>query len=233
MITAIRYELTRLATVRSTWTLLAVGLAVQGFIAYLSAGRAYATPTEQFAASVHGLPLMLAALFATAVAVNAFGHEYRYGTITTTMLTLRKPGRVMAAKAITAGGVAALYGVALAGITVLVQGLVSTLPTGTSHLAYAFAGMPVYVMLAALAGLGVAAITRNGTLAMVAAIGFPTVVETGGVLAGVNAKLMPFLSAGQSVQPGSGNPLLLVLPLFALSAGLLALGAVLLARRDV
>ncbi|GAB2518607.1 ABC transporter permease [Nocardia heshunensis] len=233
MINAIRYELTRLATVRSTWTMLVLGLAVQGFIAYLSASRDYATPAEQFAASVHGLPLMLAALFATAVAVNAFGHEYRYGTITTTMLTLRRPGRVMAAKAITTGGVAALYGAALAGITVLVQGLVSTLPTGTSHLTYAFAGMPVYVMLAALAGLGVAAITRNGTLAMVAAIGFPTVVETGGVLAGVNAKLMPFLSAGQSVQPGSGNPLLLVLPLFALSAGLLAVGAVRLARRDV
>ncbi|MGW4243597.1 ABC transporter permease [Nocardia sp. NPDC004722] len=233
MINAIRYELTRLTTVRSTWVLLAVGLALQSCIAYLSARSSHASPAEQFQTSVHGLPLMLAALFATAVAVNAFGHEYRYGTITTTMLTVRKPSRVMAAKALTVGGFAALYGVALAGVTVLVQGLVSTLPTGTSQLAYAFAGMPVYVTLEALAGLGVAAITRNGTFAMVAAIGFPTVVETGGVLAGVNAKLMPFLSAGQSVQPGSGNPVLSVLPLVALSAGLLAAGVVLLARRDV
>ncbi|AYF76730.1 hypothetical protein D7D52_26225 [Nocardia yunnanensis] len=233
MYNAIRYELTRLATVRSTWVLLALGLTLQGFIAYLSASRDYATPAEQFTASVHGLPLLLAALFATAVAVNAFGHEYRYGTITTTMLTVRRPGRVMAAKALTTGVLAALYGVALAGVTVLVQAAVSTVPNETSRLAYAFAGMPVYVTLAALAGLGVAAITRNATVAMVAAIGFPTVVETGAVLAGANLRVMPFLAAGQAVQPGGGNAALLVLPLFALTAGLLTTGAVLHARRDV
>ncbi|BEK95036.1 ABC transporter permease [Nocardia seriolae] len=233
MINAIRYELTRLATLRSTWALPAIGLAVQALIAYLSAARTYATPTEQFEASVRELPLMVAALFAAAVAVNAFGHEYRYGTITTTMLTVRRPVRVMAAKALTVGGLGALYGVALAGVTVLVQGLVSMLPSGTSHLAYAFAGMPVYVTLAALAGLGVAALTRNATVAMVAAIGFPTVVETGAVLAGASPKLMPYLSAGQLAAPGAGNPMLLVLPLAALAAGLLAAGVVLLARREV
>ncbi|WP_040815137.1 ABC transporter permease [Nocardia concava] len=233
MYNAIRYELTRLTTVRSTWVLLAAGLALQGLIAYLSAARDYATPAEQFAASVHGLPLVMAALFGTAVAVNAFGHEYRYGSITTTMLTVRRPGRVMAAKALTTGVLAALYGVAVVGLTVLMQGLVSTLPSGTSHLTYAFVGVPVYMTLAALAGLGVAAITRNATVALVAAIGFPTVVETGGVLAGLSPKLMPFLSAGFAVQPGSMNPVLSMLPLFALAAGLLAAGLALLARRDV
>ncbi|MEC3918341.1 ABC transporter permease [Nocardia sp. CDC160] len=233
MSNAIRYELTRLATVRSTWVLLAVGLALQGFIAYLSASRDYATPAEQFVASIHGLPLVLAALFATAVAVNAFGHEYRYGTITTTMLTVRRPGRVMAAKALTVGGLSALYGAALVGITVLVQGLVSTMPREMSHTVWAFAAVPVYVTLAALSGLGVAALTRNATVAMVAAVAFPTVVEVGGVLAGLSSKLMPFLSAGQAVQPGTGNPVLLMLPLFALTAGLLSAGVVLLARRDV
>ncbi|MET8426966.1 ABC transporter permease [Nocardia sp. NPDC004860] len=233
MSNAIRYELTRLATLRSTWTLLAVGLALQVFIAYLSAARDYATPSEQFAASVSGLPLLLAALFATAVAVNAFGHEYRYGTITTTVLTVRRPGRVLAAKALTVGALAALYGLALVGVTVLVQLLTSTLPVETSHLARAFTAVPVYVTLAALAGMGMAAVTRNATVAMVVAIGFPTVVETGAVLAGVSPKVMPFLSAGQLVQPGTGNPALLVLPLTLVAAGLLGLGRVLLARRDV
>ncbi|WP_157387328.1 ABC transporter permease [Nocardia terrae] len=233
MFNAIRYELTRLVTVRSTWVLLAAGLVLQGLIAYLSASRDYATPAEQFAASVHGLPLILAALFGTAVAVNAFGHEYRYGTITTTMLTLRRPGRVMAAKALTVGALMAVYGLGLVGVTVLVQGVISRLPGEPSHLAYAFVGVPVYVLLAGLVGLGVAALTRNATVSMVAAIGFPTVVETGAVLAGANAKLMPFLSAGQSVQPGSGNPVLLMLPLLALAVGLLSAGVVLLARRDV
>ncbi|WP_067828707.1 ABC transporter permease [Nocardia inohanensis] len=233
MYNAIRYELTRLATVRSTWVLLGVGLALQGLIAYLSANRDYATPSEQFTASVTGLPLITATLFATAVAVNAFGHEYRYGTITTTMLTLRRPGRVLAAKASTVGGLAALYGIALVALTVLVQSLRSTLPAETAHIAQAFAYVPVYAMLAALAGLGVAAITRNATFAMVAAIAVPTVVETAGVLAGLSPKLMPFLAAGQLAHPGAGNPVLLALPLLTLAAGLLGLGGALLARRDV
>ncbi|WP_433566206.1 ABC transporter permease [Nocardia sp. CA-151230] len=233
MSNAIRYELTRLATLRSTWTLPAVGLALQGFIAYLSAARDYATPSEQFAASVSGLPLLLAALFATAVAVNTFGHEYRYGTITTTVLTVRRPGRLLAAKALTVSVLAALYGLALVGVTVIVQLLTSMLPDETSYLARAFAAVPVYVTLAALAGMGLAAVTRNATVAMVVAIGLPTVAETGAVLAGVSPKVMPFLSAGQLVQPGAGNPALLVLPLTLVAAGLLAVGGVLLARRDV
>ncbi|WP_458689362.1 ABC transporter permease [Nocardia tengchongensis] len=233
MANAIRYELTRLATVRSTWVLLAAGLAVQGLIAYMSAARDHATASEQFTASVSGLPLMLAGLFATAVAVNAFGHEYRYGTITTTMLTLRRPGRVLAAKAMTTGVLAAVYGFALIGVTVVVQLLTSELPAETSQIARAFAAAPVYVTLVALAGMGIAAVTRNATIAMVAAIGIPTVAETGAVVAGASPKLMPYLSAGQLVAPGNGNPVLLALPLTLLAAGLLAAGVVLLARRDV
>ncbi|MEU1204563.1 ABC transporter permease [Nocardia sp. NPDC005825] len=233
MLNAIRYEVTRLATVRSTWVLLAAGLALQGGIAYFSAIRDYATPSEQFTASASGLPLLLGALFATAVAVNAFGHEYRYGTITTTMLTLRRPGRVLAAKAVTTGVLAAVYGLALIGVTVLVQLATSRLPAETADITRAFAAAPVYVTLAALAGMGIAAVTRNATLAMVAAIGIPTVAETGAVLAGASPKLMPFLAAGQLVTPGNGNPVLLALPLTVLAAGLLAVGGVLLARRDV
>ncbi|WP_433672633.1 ABC transporter permease [Nocardia sp. CA-136227] len=233
MLNAIRYEVTRLATVRSTWVLLAAGLALQGVIAYFSAMREYATPSEQFTASTSGLSLLLGALFATAVAVNAFGHEYRYGTITTTMLTLRRPGRVLAAKAVTTGVLAAVYGVALIGVTVLIQLTTSRLPAETADITRAFAAAPVYVTLAALAGMGIAAVTRNATLAMVAAIGIPTVAETGAVLAGASPKLMPFLAAGQLVTPGNGNPVLLALPLTALAAGLLAVGGALLARRDV
>ncbi|WP_067714705.1 ABC transporter permease [Nocardia yamanashiensis] len=233
MYNAIRYELIRLASIRSTWVLLAGGLGLQALIAVVSASRSAATPDEQFTASVSGLALMMVMLFATAVAVNAFGHEYRYGTITTTMLTLRRPSRVLAAKALTTGAVAALYGVAAAGIAVVAQGARSTLPTETAHLAQAFAALPVYMCLAALAGLGVAAITRNATFAMVAAIGLPTVLESAGVLAGLSPKLMPFLAAGQLALPGAGNPVLLALPLLTLVAGLLGLSGALLARRDV
>ncbi|MBL1078650.1 ABC transporter permease [Nocardia sp. 2] len=230
---AIRYELTRLRTVRSTWVLLGCGLLMQALIAWIAASKTDLTPREQFVMAFSGLPLILVSLFSTAVAVNAFGHEYRYGTITTTMLTLRKPGRVLAAKAITCGLLAALTGAATVGVTLAVQAAVSSVPTETWRIAQILGAVTLYSTLAALVGLGIAAITRNATLAMVAAVGLPTVVEMSGLLAGVSAKVMPFTAAATLVRPYEGDPALMALPLLALAIGLLTIGGAMLVRRDV
>ncbi|GAB4583960.1 ABC transporter permease [Nocardia sp. IFM 10818] len=233
MYNAIRYELTRLATVRSTWVLLLTGLALQGLIAFGVSGKDDMTPREAFVACFSGLPLVLVTLCTTAVAVNAFGHEYRYGTITTTMLTLRRPGRVLAAKALTSGALAAVSGVAMVGLTLAIQGLRGGIPAETWRIAQVLGAVTLYTTLAALVGLGIAAVTRNATVAMVAAIGIPTVAEVGGMLAGLSPKLMPFTSAAMLVRPYTGVAALMPLPLLGLAAGLLCAGGVLLARRDV
>lgn len=233
MYNAIRYELTRLSTVRSTWVLLGAGLLLQAAIAYGWAAKTDMTPREALVSSFSGLTLVLVTLFSTAVAVNSFGHEYRFGTITNTMLTLRRPGRVLAAKAITTGLVAALSGAAMVGVTLVVEAAVGSIPGEIWRIAQVSGAVMLFSVLAALVGLGIAAVTRNATMAMVAVIAVPTVVETAGMLAGVSPKLMPFGAAAALVRPYDGNPALMVLPLLGLAAGLLAAASVLLARRDV
>ncbi|QLY30343.1 ABC transporter permease [Nocardia huaxiensis] len=233
MTNAIRYELTRLRTVRSTWVLLGSGLVLQALIALIVMNKTDLTPGAQLTMAFDGLPLLLVSLFSTAVAVSAFGHEYRYGTITTTMLTLRAPGKVLAAKGLTCGALAAATGAALVAVTLAVQAAVSSVPGETALIARTFAAVMVYTTLAALVGLAIAALARNATFAMVAAIGLPTVVEMPAMLAGVSPKLMPFTAAGRLVDPSVGHPALTALPLLGLTAGLLTVGGIMLARRDV
>ncbi|MFC9999742.1 ABC transporter permease [Nocardia sp. NPDC127526] len=233
MYNAIRYELTRLASVRSTWVLLLSGLALQGLIAFGVSGKDDMTPREAFVSAFSGLPLLLVTLCTTAVAVNAFGHEYRYGTIATTVLTLRRPGRIVAAKALTSGALAAVSGIAMVALTLAIQALRGGIPAETWRIAQVLGAVTLYSTLAALVGLGIAAVTRNATVAMAAAIGIPTVVEVGGMLAGLSPKVMPFTSAAMLVRPYTGVAALMPLPLLGLAAGLLCIGGVLLARRDV
>ncbi|WP_067539118.1 ABC transporter permease [Nocardia crassostreae] len=233
MYNAIRYELTRLTTVRSTWVLLLSGLLLQGLIAFGFTTKDDMTPREQFVGAFGGLPLVLVTLCFTAIAVNSFGHEYRYRTITTTMLTLRRPGRVLAAKALTSAAVAAFGAVAMVSLTLAMQAVNGGVPSEIWRIAQALGAVTLYTVLAALVGLGIAAVTRNAVLAMVAAIGVPTVVEVGAMLLGVSPKLMPFTSAAMLVRPYTGVAALMSLPLLGLAAGLLCIGGVLLARRDV
>lgn len=231
MYNAIRYEITRLTSLRSTWVLFGTGLALQAVIAYTYARHSDMTPSEQFVAS-SGL-LMLVTLCSTAIAVGAFGHEYRYRTMTTTMLTLRRPGRVLAAKAVTAGGVAALSGAGLVGITLMVQTFFAEPPAEIGRITQVLGAVVAYSTLAALVGLGIAAVTRNATFAMVAAIGIPTILESAAMLGGVSPRLLPFTSAAQLLHPADGNVALMALPLLLVAGGLLATSGVLLARRDV
>ncbi|MCP9620359.1 ABC transporter permease [Nocardia otitidiscaviarum] len=233
MINAIRYELTRLATVRSTWVLLCTGLGLQAAVAYVYASKTDLTAREQFVYSFTGLSLTLVTLCITAVAVNALGHEFRYGTVATTVLVLRDRGRVLAAKALTAAGVAACASLALVGVTLLVQLLVSAVPSEAWRVAQVTGAVAVYAVLAALAGLGLVAVTGNATLSMVAVLAVPSVVEIAGMLAGIDPSLLPFHAAAQLVTPSEGNPVLMVLPLLLLATGLLGVGAALFARRDL
>ncbi|MFI1920189.1 ABC transporter permease [Nocardia sp. NPDC020380] len=233
MLNAIRYEVTRLTTVRSTWALLAAGMAMQAFIAFVYAGKTDMTADDRFVQSFHGLPLILVTLFTTAVAVNSFGHEYRYRTITTTMLTLRRPGRVLAAKASVSAIFAAASAAAMVVLTLVIEAARAGAPTDIGLIARIFGAVMLYAALAALVGMGIAAVTRNATIAMVATLAIPTVVEVAALLFGISIRILPFSAAAQLVQPRGLNVLLLPLPLMAMAAGLLTASGVLLARRDV
>jgi ABC-2 type transport system permease protein len=178
MLDAVRYEFVRLRSLRSTWVLFATGPVIQFLFAFIWATHSDMPVQTRFDNAFLGLFLVLALLPAMAVGVAAFGHEYRYRTIVTTTLTLRTPARILGAKAIVIALFAAVSGAALVATTLLAEAVGGEAFTDGGAIGQAFAGAIVFAVLSSLLGLGVAAVTRNATVALVAMIAFPTIIET-------------------------------------------------------
>jgi len=233
MLNALRYELVRLRSLRSTWVLLGSALVLQFVSAMAYAGHTDLTPRERFVYPFTGITLVLVSLLPTAVAVASFGHEYRYRTITTTMLTLPSRGRILAAKVLTVTAVAAATGAGLVAVTLLAGAIHGGIPSELWRVGQVLAAVVVYLVLSAMVGLGIAAVTRNATLAMIAVLAFPTVVEVILLLATeISERLLPFSAAANMVSPQSGNVWTMPLPLLVLAVALVGAGGVLLTRRD-
>jgi ABC-2 type transport system permease protein len=118
MLTQIRTEFRKLATVRSPWLLLAAGpvIVVAGITGLVSAGGNVHDPAVQSRAMAH---VGLAAVFALIFGILAVAGEYRHGTVTDTFLSFPGRGWVIAAKLAVyglAGGVAANCAFALIGV---------------------------------------------------------------------------------------------------------------------
>jgi ABC-2 type transport system permease protein len=182
-------------------------------------------------------------LVAAAVGAQAFGHEFRYGTIRLTLGAFPRRGRLLAGKA-AAAALAGTAGALLASVASLALLLVLTRwdpslfadPRLWRSLAYG--AVTVGLVAATAAGLG--ALTRATGLPVVllalwAGILEPLVVAVLGGGAGV----LPFLSmlqlaayAGESLAPGGAGPLSLVVFPVCLAA-VLVVAAIVSARRDV
>ncbi|GKQ39041.1 ABC transporter permease [Streptomyces sp. A012304] len=229
MLNALRYELIRMWTIRSTWILLAAGAVLQFIVAYMAAGHSDQTQLWRFVASFNTtLPLVL--LFPMAIVVGAFGHEYRYRTITTTILTLRSRPVVMASKAVISALLAAVTGILLVLVTLLAQVLRGGAPDDWARIGQVLAAVVVYGVLSFLVGLGLAALTRNATVAMIVMLAVPIVVE--GLLSKVLKEwwMAPFFSAASLVDSFKWQS---PLPLTALAALVVVGAGTALVRRDV
>ncbi|MFF5982989.1 ABC transporter permease [Streptomyces olindensis] len=230
MLNALRYELVRIRTLRSTWILLAAGAALQFLVAYMAAGHSDQTRLWRFLASFNTGTLPLVLLFPMAIVVGAFGHEYRYRTITTTVLTLKSRPVVLASKAVISAVLAAVTGVLLVLVTLLAQVLRGGAPDDRARIGQVLAAVVLYAVLSFLVGLGLAALTRNATVAMIVMLAVPSVVET--LLGSVLKKwwMVPFFSAESLVDAFKWQSLL---PLTALAALVVVGAGTVLARRDV
>jgi ABC-type transport system involved in multi-copper enzyme maturation permease subunit len=226
---ALRYEFIRFRSLRSTWVLLLTGPALQFLIAMIWAGHHDMTTNARFSQSFLGLFLVLVALPSIAVAVNGFGHEYRYRTITTTTLTLRAPGRILGAKAIVAGLGGAVSGALLVGATLLAEVLMGSVPTDPALVGQALLGSILFTVLCCLVGLGVAQVSRNGTIALLTMVVFPVIVETGLGFTRISPSALPFRAAEAFL---TTNRWTLLLPLLAITVVLLGASWVSLRRRD-
>ena len=236
MLDAIRYEFVRLRSLRSTWVLFATGPVIQFLFALIWATHRDMTLRTRFDNAFIGVFLVLAVLPAVAVGVAAFGHEYRFRTIVTTTLTLRVPARILGAKAIVTALFGAVSGAALVAVTLLAEAVAGALFTDGAAIGQALLGAVVFAVLSCLVGLGVAAVSRNAVVALVAMIAFPTIIETLMGLGKVDPSLIPFSAAARLITTDSvhlaagawSSPLALLV----LAVAFLALSWVTLRRRD-
>jgi ABC-2 type transport system permease protein len=188
VIDALRYELVRLRTIRSTYWLIGIALAFQLFFTMLIAWRLpssgpYSGGDETFAllvtigASIGIAPLFIAYILGM-VGVFSMGHEYRHGMIRATLTALPSRPTVLASKVIVAAVVSALAAFICVLIALLSAQLFDIgMPTfgGFRDITV---GTVIFSALFSLSGLGYAAITRNQTAAIALLLLVPTVFES-------------------------------------------------------
>ena len=187
MIDAIRYEVVRLRTIRSTFWLIGIALTLQLLLTFIIAWRLPPTGPlsggdEVFAilvtmgASLGFAPLFIAYILGL-VGVFSMGHEYRHGMIRATLTAMPNRLTVLAAKVVVAAvvsGIAAIVCVLIAVVAAQLFGV--GMPTGDGFWGLT-AGTVVYTMLFSVSGLAFAAITRNQTAAVALLLLVPTLVE--------------------------------------------------------
>jgi len=195
---ALKYEWVRIRTIASSYWMsgLAIGLSVGIALIialFSSAGDIRELNIVQFtswvltaSASFAGIPVLAAAFFATMGAM-AMGHEYRYGTNKATLTALPDRVAVYAAKSLV---LVAWVSAAVATILLLdfaVAWLFMNDPQFTSDAIRPVLNYWGYCVGFALAGLGLSAVFRNQTGAIVTVLVWPYVIEPiiYGVLGGI------------------------------------------------
>jgi ABC-type transport system involved in multi-copper enzyme maturation permease subunit len=186
MIDALRYEIVRLRTIRSTYWLIGIALGLQLVISTLIA---WAIPSSgpqsggdrSFAllatiGGAAGFPLFIAYVLGL-LGVFSMGHEYRHGMIRATLTALRSRVAVLAAKTVVTTVVSAAVA-----FTCALLALVIALPFGIEMPTFGgfrevTLGMVIYTALFALSGMAFAAITRNQTAAVALILLLPSVIE--------------------------------------------------------
>ncbi|MEQ4205359.1 ABC transporter permease [Actinopolymorpha sp. B17G11] len=185
MIDALRFEWVRMRTLRSTYWLTGLALllsaAVAGIIAWvmrddpIDAGQAGVILTGGTAFS----PLPFTAVFMGIIGVFAFGHEYRHGTILSTLTAAPRRTALVVAKCV----VLAVWSFVAAAVSVGLNWTVAralagqSLPVTDDPAGPALIGYLGYVVLWALLGLGLGSLLRNLPAAIVILLVVPLVVE--------------------------------------------------------
>lgn len=185
MTDALRFELVRLRTIRSTYWLIALALLLNGLVAF---AVAMATRNEPVAPESVGIgltgaaalvPLPLAPVLMGLMGVLAVGHEYRHGLIRPTLTALPRRSALVAARLLVLAATAGLVTLASIALNWVVLATVWAEAPGLTGepLPAALTG---YVLLTALwAVLGAAAtlVVRSTVGVMVLLLVVPLIVE--------------------------------------------------------
>lgn len=191
MIDALRYEWVRLTTIRSTYWLIGLTLALylvltmlvgisidDSNVGSLVDGRQTLAAMLTVGASAGFAPLLMAYILGI-IGVFSMGHEYRHGMIRATLTAVPNRFAVVGAKLVSIAAVAAVAAVLtmLVGMfSAVVVGL--DVPIASMFTAELVLGVVVYTILFSWAGLAFAGLIRHQTAAVALLILFPTVIES-------------------------------------------------------
>ena len=244
MLTQIRTEFRKLATVRSPWLLLAAGpaIVVAGITGLVSDGGNVHDPAVQGRAMAH---VGLAAVFTLIFGILAVAGEYRHGTITDTFLSFPGRGRVIAAKLAVYGLAGAATGLVSSAVALAATAAWWAARGGALQLSAAgtwrtLAGGVAANCAFALIGVGLGALIRNVTGAVALALAWIVLIEgIAGQLVGAGlARWLPF-SASEALDRAAITATRLLpqwgggLVLLGYAAVFAAAGVLVTLRRDV
>jgi ABC-2 type transport system permease protein len=229
VIDALRFEWTRIRTLRSTYWLIGLAVLLSAVVALIIAVATRNTPDRLSAVTVGNiltgggsLVLPLIPIFVAIIGVFATGHEYRHGTIRPTLTAIPQRSTLLIAKIVLVA-LAAIFAVVLSVAINYVIGLLfwSDAPSlGADPLNQALPGYLVYAILYTVLGLALGLLFRGVPTALVILLLFPLVVE--GLITGLSTipaldwlvpvvKFLPFTAGGlmmamQAPDFGPGAP---------------------------
>lgn len=185
MLDALRYEMVRLRTLRSTYWLIAgtLGLYFVGTMLVATLTKSVGDGSQVDAAVITlgastGFAPMLMAYILGVIGVLAMGNEYRNGMIRATLTVVPQRWAVLGAKIVTVTVVAALAASVAMLIGVLNAALFSDRSIGfDGELWGLMLGVMVYTALFALAGLAFSGLVRNQAGAIILLFAMPIVIE--------------------------------------------------------
>lgn len=236
----LRSEWLKLWTTRTTWVMLGVALIGEGLFAGLYVGLAPLSEIGDIDSVATGTGLLLVMMLVLGVLIATT--EFRHGTASSTFLVSPRRYPAVLAKL----GVALLVGL-LAGAVYLFVNAGLALPLfsdrggelpPTADLVEVYAGVVVSYSIICAFGLGVGAIVRNQVGSILAAIAFFFVLSPlPELLPGSIGDYFPAQAIGSlhgsSEGDGSLNQIEGGLVFAAWAAGLVALGTLLICRRDL
>ncbi len=189
MLPALRYEWTRLLTIRSTYWLiigtlalyflatLAVALITKSVQGSQTGGNQANAAIITLGASTGFAPLLMAYILGI-IGVLSMGHEYRHQMIRTTLTAMPTRWALIVAKVITVAVVAAVASMAAMLIGFMNASLFSGRDVGfDSAFRELVLGTSLYTALFALAGLAFAGLVRNQAGAVILMLAMPIVIE--------------------------------------------------------
>ncbi len=186
---ALRYEWRRISSIRSTWILLGAAIVLSAAIALLS-GAAMGSAADSQSADAQAFDLSLAGLvgFSTTneivlvllgtVAAQAFGQEYRHGTIRLTLTEFPKRTPVFVAKIVVCCAlVLAAFAVATLIAFVILQGNSQVVSDGAVPFLVYFLRTCLYLIGFCLIVFAITALTRVLALGVIIPLAFMVVAE--------------------------------------------------------